>query len=142
MDDLRAITPIRRPLEDKHVRVPASKSVANREIVLSALADGRSRLELGPVDPGDDVRAMADAVAALGYPVDRRRGEIAIVGTRARPRAGGAIDARDAGTVARFGTAFATLGSGYVTITGSPRLRERPIGPLLTALRRLGATIE
>src|SRR2546430_6935348 len=141
MDDLRPITPIRRPLEDKHVRVPPSKSVANREIVLSALAEGRSRLELGPIDPGDDVHAMADAVEALGYRVDRRTGELTIQGTRTRPRAGGAIDARDAGTVARFGTAFGALGSGYVTVTGSPRLRERPIAPLLDALRRLGATI-
>src|SRR5207237_7015681 len=65
-----------------------------------------------------------------------------IHGTGAGPhRAGGAVDARDAGTVARFGAALAALGSGYVTITGSPRLRERPIAPLLDALRRLGATI-
>ena len=142
MDDLRPITPIRRPLDDKHVRVPASKSVANREIVLSALAGGRSRLELGPIDPGDDVHAMAEAVASLGYRVETRTGEITVEGTRTRPRAGGAIDARDAGTVARFGTALGSLGSGYVTVTGSPRLRERPIAPLLAALRRLGATIE
>src|SRR5438309_216786 len=40
MDDLRPITPLRRPLEGTHVSVPASKSVANRELVLSALANG------------------------------------------------------------------------------------------------------
>jgi 5-enolpyruvylshikimate-3-phosphate synthase len=67
MDDLRPITPIRRPLVDKRARVPASKSVANREIVLSAIADGRSRLGLGPLDPGDDVHAMTEAVIALDY---------------------------------------------------------------------------
>ena len=44
--------------------------------------------------------------------------------------------------MARFGTALGALGSGYVTVTGSPRLRERPIAPLLAALRRLGATIQ
>jgi 3-phosphoshikimate 1-carboxyvinyltransferase len=142
MDDLRPITPIRRPLVDKRARVPASKSVANRELVLSAIADGRSRLRLGPLDPGDDVRAMIEAIIALDYRVDRDDGEVAVRGTGAGPhRAGGAIDARDAGTVARFGAALAALGSGYVTITGSPRLRERPIGPLLDALRRLGATV-
>jgi 3-phosphoshikimate 1-carboxyvinyltransferase len=142
MDDLRPITPIRRPLVDKRVRVPASKSVANRELVLSAIADGRSRLRLGPLDPGDDVRAMIEAIIALDYRVDREDGEISVRGTGAGPhRAGGAIDAHDAGTVARFGAALAALGSGYVTITGSPRLRERPIGPLLDALRRLGATV-
>ena len=142
MDDLRPITPIRRPLADKRARVPASKSVANREIVLSAIADGRSRLELGPLDPGDDVRAMTDAVVALDYRVDRDGGELIIHGTGEGPhRAGGAIDARDAGTVARFGAALAALGNGSITITGSQRLRERPIGPLLDALRRLGAAV-
>jgi 3-phosphoshikimate 1-carboxyvinyltransferase len=142
MDDLRPITPIRRPLVDKRVRVPASKSVANREIVLSAIAQGRSRLQLGPLDPGDDVRAMANAVVALDYRLSWDDGEVVIHGTGAGPhRAGGTIDARDAGTVARFGAALAALGSGYVKITGSPRLRERPIAPLLDALRRLGATV-
>ena len=141
MDDLRPITPIRRPLVDKRVRVPASKSIANREIVLSAIADGRSRLRVGPLDPGEDVHAMIDAVVALDYRVERDLEELVVHGTGAGHRAGGAIDARDAGTVARFGAALGALGSGYVTITGSPRLRERPIAPLLDALRRLGATI-
>jgi len=142
MDDVRPITPIRRPLVDKRARVPASKSVANREIVLSAIAAGRSRLDLGPLDPGDDVRAMTDAVIALDYRVDRDGGELVVQGTGgALHRAGGTIDARDAGTVARFGAALAALGTGYVTITGSPRLRERPIAPLLDALRRLGAAV-
>jgi 3-phosphoshikimate 1-carboxyvinyltransferase len=143
VDDLRAITPIRRPLVDKRARVPASKSIANREIVLSTIADGRSRLGLGPLDPGDDVRAMTDAVVALDYRVERDGDELIVHGTGSGPhRAGGAIDARDAATVARFGAALAALGSGYVTITGSQRLRERPIGPLLDALRRLGATVK
>src|SRR4029079_1237803 len=96
----------------------------------------------GPLDPGDDVRAMTDAVIALDYRVDRDGDELIIHGTGGSPhRAGGAIDARDAGTVARFGAALAALGSGYTTITGSARLRERPIGPLLDALRKLGATV-
>jgi 3-phosphoshikimate 1-carboxyvinyltransferase len=141
MDDLRPITPIRHPLSDKRARVPASKSVANREIVLSAIADGRSRLVVGPIDPGDDVHAMVEAVVALDYRADWDGGEIVIQGTGRGHRAGGAINARDAGTVARFGAALAALGSGYVTITGSDRLRERPIAPLLDALRRLGAQV-
>ena len=142
MDDLRPITPIRHPLVDKRARVPASKSIANREIVLSAIGDGRSRLELGPLDPGDDVRAMGDAVASLDYRVERDDGDLTIHGRGAAPhRAGSVIDAREAGTVARFGAALAALGSGSVKLTGSPRLRERPIGPLLDALRRLGATV-
>jgi 3-phosphoshikimate 1-carboxyvinyltransferase len=141
LDDLRPITPIRRPLVDKRVRVPASKSVANRELVLSAIAEGRSHLVLGPLDPGDDVRAMVSAIIALGYRVDRRDDEIDVRGSGSGPGSGGSIDAGDAGTVARFGAALGALGSMSVTITGSPRLRERPIAALLDALRRLGASV-
>jgi len=65
----RPIIPFRHPLRDVRVRVPASKSIANRELVLSAIADGRSRLDLGRLDPGDDVRAMRQALASLGYQV-------------------------------------------------------------------------
>ena len=143
MDDLRPITPLRRPLADKRVAVPPSKSVANRELILSALAKGRSRLELGPMDPGDDVRAMVGALGALGYRVDWDGGEITVHGgSSLSGRAGAVVDAHDAGTVARFATALAALGSGFVTITGSPRLRERPMAPLIRALRSLGATAD
>jgi 3-phosphoshikimate 1-carboxyvinyltransferase len=141
LDDLRPITPIRRPLADRRVKVPASKSIANREIVLSAVANGRSRLDLGALDPGDDVWAMAAAVESLGYRVEREGGELVIHGTSGRRREGGTIDAHDAGTVARFGAALAALGSGFVTITGSPRMRERPMASLAQALRDLGATV-
>jgi len=143
MDDLRPITPLRRPLEGTHVSVPASKSVANRELVLSALANGHSRLALGPLDPGDDVRAMVGALGALGYRVDWDGAEITVHGgTSLSGRAGAVVDAHDAGTVARFACALAALGSGFVTITGSERLRERPMAPLLRALRSLGATVD
>src|SRR5438309_7225122 len=57
-------------------------------------------------------------------------------------RAGATIDAREAGTVARFGAALGALGSGFVTVTGSERLRRRPIKPLLDALRELGASVK
>lgn len=139
---LRAIAPIRRPLDDRHVPVPASKSIAARELVLSALANGVSHLDLGPLDPGEDVAAMRGALAALGVAVEgERAGTIVIGGTRGAiaPDHGASIDAADAGTVARFGAALAALASDAVTIDGSERLRERPIGPLVRALRDLGA---
>src|SRR3989441_279081 len=129
------------PAFRKRVAVPPSKSVANRELILSALAKGRSRLDLGPMDPGDDVRTMVGALGALGYRVDWDGGEITVHGgSSLSGRAGAVVDAHDAGTVARFATALAVLGSGFVTITGSPRLRERPMAPLIRALRSLGAT--
>ena len=125
------------------MRVPASKSVANRELVLSAIADGRSRLDLGDVDPGADVRAMREAIAALGYAVEWQGGRVSVQGCAGKaPVASTTIHCGDGGTVARFGLALAALSGGSVTLDGSERLRERPIGPLVAALRALGAAIE
>jgi len=143
MDDIRPIAPVRRALVDKRVRVPASKSVANRELVLSALATGRSRLELGPLDPGDDVHAMADALIALGHDVRWAGDTVTTSGAGdALPSGGAQVNAREAGTVGRFVTALAALRTEPVRIDGSDRLRERPMGSLVAALRSLGATIE
>lgn len=122
------------------MRVPASKSLANRELILSALANGRSRLDVGPLDPGDDVHAMADAVAALGADVRWEDGRIEVL-PRTGPPAARTIDARDAGTVARFGAALAATTEGDTLVDGSPRMRERPIRPLAAALRSLGAAV-
>jgi 3-phosphoshikimate 1-carboxyvinyltransferase len=139
--DPRPIAPIRHALVDARARVPASKSVANRELVLSALAAGRSRIETGALDPGDDVHAMAAALAALGHDVRWNDGRIDVA-PRTVPDAQTAFDAGESGTVARFGTALAALGDRETRIDGSPRLRERPMAPLIEALRALGATID
>ncbi len=126
------------------MRVPASKSVANRELVLSALADGVSQLDFGPLDPGDDVRAMREALGALGYDVrDGGDGRLRIAGGETRPTAGPAVlEAHEGGTVARFGIALAAVGARAIVVDGSARMRERPLAPLLRALRELGATVE
>ena len=139
--DPRPISPLRRALDGAHVRVPASKSVANRELVLSAIAAGRSLLDLGALDPGDDVHTMAEALAALGHQVRWQSGRIEIR-PRDLPFAEASIDARDAGTVARFATALAALSTADTRIDGSARMRERPMAALATALRALGATIQ
>ncbi len=136
-----AIAPLRRSLAGARARVPASKSVANRELVLSAIASGRSRLEIGPLDPGNDVHAMADALGALGHQVEWSADRIE-VRPRTRASAVAVVDAAEAGTVARFVTALAALGVAETRIDGSERLRTRPLTGLLNALRALGATIE
>jgi 3-phosphoshikimate 1-carboxyvinyltransferase len=143
VQDIHPIAPVRHALVDKRVRVPASKSIANRELVLSAIAHGRSRIELGPLDPGADVRAMATALAEMGYQVRWEGATVAVTGAGdAHPTNGAAVDAHEAGTVARFGAAVAALGSGQVHLDGSPRLRARPIATLVAALRTLGANID
>lgn len=121
--------------------MPASKSVANRELVLSALADGRSRIVVGAQDPGDDVHTMADALVALGHQVHWQDGAITVTPRRA-PYAQATIDARDAGTVARFVTALAASTDAEVRVDGSARMRERPLAALVAALRTLGAAVD
>ncbi|MSQ37031.1 MAG: 3-phosphoshikimate 1-carboxyvinyltransferase [Chloroflexi bacterium] len=137
------INPVRHALTGPHVAVPASRSVANRELVLSAVANGVSHLDLGGYDPGDDVRAMCGALVALGYDVrSDGPGNARVAGSATPPPPRGVVDARMSGTVARFVTVLAALGGEPVRIDGAERLRQRPIGPLARALRDLGATVE
>ena len=139
----RPIVASRHPLRDVRVRVPASKSVANRELVLSAVADGRSRLDMGRLDPGDDVRAMRQALASLGYRVEwDQTFQITVHGAETIPHASGPVHAAEAGTVARFALALAALADGETRFDGSERMRERPLAPLVRALRDLGATAD
>ncbi len=143
MEDIRPIAPVRRALVDKRVRVPASKSVANRELVLAAVAHGRSRLDLGPLDPGADVHAMATALGAMGYAVRWDGSSVTVDGAgETQPSIDASVDAHEAGTVARFGSAVAALGPREVRIDGAPGLRARPIASLVAALRTLGANVE
>jgi len=139
----RPIFAFRHPLRDVHVRVPASKSIANRELVLSAIADGKSRLDMGRLDPGDDVRAMRQALASLGYQVEwDQTFQITVQGAETIPHATGPVNAAEAGTVARFALALAALADGETRFDGSERMRERPIAPLVRALQDLGATAD
>jgi 3-phosphoshikimate 1-carboxyvinyltransferase len=126
------------------VRVPASKSQANRELLLSALAAGRSEVDLGDLDPGDDVRAMREALAELGCRLEGGpTGIVRVTGLWPSPPARDAsVDAEHAGTVARFVAALAATLPGRARIDGSERLRARPMAPLTKALRELGATVE
>jgi len=140
----RPIVPFRHPIRDVTVRVPASKSVTNRELVLSAVAGGRSRLELGPLDPGDDVRAMRQALASLGYRVEwDQTFQVTVHGADGGlPHATAPVNAAEAGTVGRFALALAACADGETRFDGSDRLRERPLAPLIAALRKLGAAID
>jgi 3-phosphoshikimate 1-carboxyvinyltransferase len=140
----RPIIPFRHPIREIGVRVPASKSITNRELVLSAIAEGRSRLELGPLDPGDDVRAMRQALASLGYRLEwDQTFQVTVHGAGAQlPHATAPVNAAEAGTVGRFALALAALADGETRFDGSERLRERPLTPLVNALRDLGATID
>ncbi len=123
-------------------RPPGSKSLTNRYLACTALADGRSVLRGASV--ADDAHAMQSGLAALGVRTDvyADRPDIVVHGCNGvLPADEAEIDAGDAGTAMRFLTALACLGMGDHRLDGSPRMRERPIGPLVGALMALGAQI-
>lgn len=128
---------------DARVRVPGSKSLANRELVLSALSSGPSVIRR-PLR-ARDTALMIEALSALGAEVEDVR-----VGDsdewRVRPvrsmRGGVQIDCGLAGTVMRFVPPIAALASGPVTFDGDEAARKRPMGPVLDALEQLGIIID
>jgi len=125
------------------VRVPGSKSLTNRALLISALADGRTRLTNALFS--DDSRYFANALQTLGFDVqlDEDRHEMTVTGLGGNiPSARADLFIGNAGTAARFLTAFLTLGNGEYVLDGDARMRERPIGDLVDALIPLGARLE
>lgn len=125
---------------DATVALPGSKSLTNRALVLAALADGRSVVRR-PLR-SRDTELMAAALRVLGVQVTDEGEDWVVdgVGGPLAPTAT-AIDVGNAGTVARFLPPIAALAKGEVTFDGDPRVRERPLRPLLVALRELGADL-
>ena len=129
----------RGPLEGR-VRVPGSKSITNRALLLAALAEGESELS-GGLD-SDDTVVMRAALDALGIRV-----EIDDTLWRVHGRGGrfllpsAPLDCGNSGTTVRFLTAALTLAPGPVVVDGNARMRERPIADLVDALRELGASL-
>ncbi len=137
-DDLPAALPI--PVMpgpfDVSLRPPSSKSITNRLLVLAALCEGESVIHRPLVD-AVDARVMLSAIERLGAGV-RIEGDRAIIrGVGGEPRGGVTLHLENAGTAVRFLTAAGSLAGGRVTIDGSPRMRERPIGGLVSSLRSL-----
>jgi 3-phosphoshikimate 1-carboxyvinyltransferase len=140
MADWIEIKPLTERL-DAIVRVPGSKSITNRALVIAALAGGLSRLRGALFS--DDTRYMLEALQTLGFTAsaDEASTSIGVDGM------GGRIPAREAelfvgnsGTTIRFLTALVALGRGSFRLDGIPRMRERPIEPLLDGLRQLGTS--
>jgi 3-phosphoshikimate 1-carboxyvinyltransferase len=141
MDSL-PIQPFSRPPRG-HVRVPGSKSLTNRALLIAALAEGQTTLTNALFS--DDSRYFATALRQLGFEIylDDTHREMRLTGFAGRiPAAEADLFIGNAGTAARFLTAFLTLGRGDYTLDGEPRMRQRPIGDLTAALVELGARIQ
>jgi 3-phosphoshikimate 1-carboxyvinyltransferase len=123
---------------DATVRVPGSKSITNRALVLAAIADSPTLVQQPLVSR--DTELMAGALRALGVAVTDEAGDWRITPTPLRGPAH--VDVGLAGTVMRFVPPVAALADGPVTFDGDARSRERPLRPLIDALRSLGADID
>ena len=128
--------PVTEPFRAR-VSVPGSKSVANRALTCAALSNGESTLENVP--SGDDTEAMLSCIQRLGIAVQRSEREIVI--RRSQPFHTAELHAGLAGTTSRFLTAVAATSTEEILVDGDDRLRARPFGPLIEALRLLGADI-
>jgi 3-phosphoshikimate 1-carboxyvinyltransferase len=127
------------------LRLPGSKSISNRMLLLAALAKGDTILD-GLLD-SDDTRVMRAALESLGVSVED-------LGASGRVRVGGIGPARgfpvkqgelfmgNAGTAARSLTAVLAFCDGHYVLKGVPRMHERPIGDLVDALVAAGAQID
>lgn len=105
-------------IQSSSLQITGSKSETNRLLLLQALYDG---ITINNASESDDSEAMQKALAGNGD----------------------VVDIHHAGTAMRFLTAYYAIQEGReVTLTGSPRMKERPIGVLVDALRSLGADIE
>jgi 3-phosphoshikimate 1-carboxyvinyltransferase len=118
---------------------PPSKSVTHRYLDLTLLS-GREATVRRPL-LAEDTRLFLDALAALGWRVEASE-EAARLTPPARPPDAAQIFCGNAGTLFRFLTATLTVLPGRWRLDGTPRLRERPVAPLVAALRALGARIE
>lgn len=121
------------------VRLPGSKSMTARALVLSALAGGPSQITR-PLR-ARDTTLMAAALRALGAGVDTTDDER----WRIEPgplRGAARIDVGLAGTIMRFAPPVAALADGTVTFDGDPHARTRPMRPIVEALRALGVVLD
>ena len=122
------------------VAPPGSKSTSNRALVCAALADGKSRIR--GFARADDTKLLILALRKLGFRIEPAAPSDLVVVGGGVTASEAALDLGNAGTSFRFALAVAALGTGRYTLDGEPRMRERPIGGLVEALRVLGSKIE
>ncbi|HEY7425927.1 MAG TPA: 3-phosphoshikimate 1-carboxyvinyltransferase [Gemmataceae bacterium] len=124
------------------IRVPGSKSITNRALVLAALVSDHFPCHLRGVLRSEDTEVMMWALRALGFVVESIwhqdlvrvfRGEKTLI-----PATQADLFVANSGTTMRFLTALVSLGHGRYRLDGVPRMRERPISDLLQALEQLG----
>jgi 3-phosphoshikimate 1-carboxyvinyltransferase len=128
--------------EDVYVQVPGSKSITNRALLLAMLAQGESKLK--GVLFSDDSRHFLSCMEDLGFRVQihEAQREVCVRGEGGHiPKQNAQLYVGSAGTAARFLTACLGIAGGSYQIDASEQMRNRPMSPLLKALRDLGCRI-
>jgi len=118
------------------IRVPGSKSIAQRALLLATRRGGLVR----NVPTGDDLERLAVALRQLGFTLEFDGSDVTVGGDFHHEEV--ELDLGDNGTGARCLTAFAALRPVATVIDGSANLRRRPVAPLCEALRELGAEVD
>ncbi|WP_137926445.1 3-phosphoshikimate 1-carboxyvinyltransferase [Cupriavidus sp. 2SB] len=123
------------------VRLPGSKSISNRVLLLAALATGETRVR--DLLDSDDTRVMLEALNMLGVTWRRDGGDCIVTGVGGQfPTKSADLFMGNAGTAIRPLTAALALQGGAYKLSGVPRMHERPIGDLVDGLRQVGAAID
>jgi 3-phosphoshikimate 1-carboxyvinyltransferase len=135
------VTPQRIRDVDLVLAAPPSKSYTHRALIAGALASGISTV-VNPLKAEDTVLTIA-ALRTLGIAIEKNVDRVIIRGCDGSIPAGEAVtlDLNNSGTSLRLLTSLALLADHPVTLTGSARMQERPIGPLAEALQALGGTV-
>ncbi|WP_432259484.1 3-phosphoshikimate 1-carboxyvinyltransferase [Cupriavidus sp. TMH.W2] len=122
------------------VRLPGSKSISNRVLLLAALANGETRVR--DLLDSDDTRVMLQALRTLGVAWRQEGADYIVTGAGGNfPNKAAELFMGNAGTAIRPLTAALALQGGSYKLSGVPRMHERPIGDLVDGLRQVGAVI-
>jgi len=130
---------------DGEINLPGSKSLSNRALLLAALASGTTTLT--NLLDSDDIRHMLNALTKLGVnyqlSADKKQCVVEGLGRAFNTQELGDIELflGNAGTAMRPLCAALCLGQGEYTLTGEPRMFERPIGSLVDSLKQAGADV-
>jgi 3-phosphoshikimate 1-carboxyvinyltransferase len=152
LPDLIEIVPLDKPVRAE-ITVPGSKSITNRALILAALADGE--ITLTGALWSEDTQIMVECLQKLGFeirvendPAEFCNRTITVKGLGGKIPNAGTIEkplelfVGNAGTAARFLSAFVCLGNGVYRLSGVARMHERPQAALFKALRELGYRVE
>lgn len=122
------------------VNLPGSKSISNRVLLLSALASGATRID--GLLQSDDTHVMLTALSALGVQITTHASDsVTVHGVSRFPVDRAELFMGNAGTAIRPLTAALAMMGGHYSLSGVPRMHERPIGDLVDGLRGMGARI-